>query len=71
MAHIDYGNGYYDGDIDQNAKRHGRGTFVWDDGDMYIGVWKNDKRNGQGVSYCEDGSIEYDGEWKDGEMVQN
>ena len=25
------------------------GTYVWDDGDKYVGEYKDDKRNGQGT----------------------
>jgi hypothetical protein len=40
------------------------GTYVWDDGEKYVGEWKNDRRNGKGVNTWAEG-YKYDGEWKD------
>ncbi len=28
--------------------RHGKGEFIWPDGDKYTGEWINNLRNGQG-----------------------
>ena len=40
------------------------GTFTWDDGDKYVGEYKDGKKNGQGTyTYAEYGK--YIGEWKD------
>ena len=33
---------------------------------IYEGEFKDDKANGQGVTYFENGNKKYDGEWKDG-----
>lgn len=41
-------NGTYEGDI-QDGKRHGRGTFVWDNGDTYSGEWDNGRIHGLGT----------------------
>lgn len=64
MAHLDYNNGYYDGDVNYNNEEHGYGTFVWNDGDKYVGEWRNGDFNGHGVYYYSDGD-KYDGEWRD------
>ena len=46
------------------------GTYVWDDGDKYVGDWQNDKKDGQGTYYyLADNEFKGDkhvGEYKDG-----
>ena len=64
MAHLDYNNGYYDGDVNYNGQEHGRGTFIWHDGEKYVGEWRNGEKHGHGVYYYSDGD-KYDGEWRD------
>ena len=46
-------------------KRHGRGLFIWDDGEFYIGYWVNDKREGEGTNTYTNGNI-YQGAYKNG-----
>ena len=46
-------------------KRHGRGLFVWEDGEVYIGYWANDKREGEGTNTYTNGNI-YQGTYKNG-----
>jgi len=65
MAHLDYKNGYYDGEVNYNNEEHGHGTFVWNNGDEYVGEWRNGEKHGHGVHYFSDGE-RYDGEWRDG-----
>ena len=36
---------------------------------MYDGEWCDDKLNGKGISYFENGEIEHDGEWIDNNIV--
>ena len=64
MAHLDYENGYYDGDVNYNDEEHGYGIFVWNNGDKYVGEWRNGEKHGHGISYYSDGD-KYDGEWRD------
>ena len=47
---------------------NGIGTFTWDNGNKYVGEWKDSKRHGQGTYTGADGrnSFIYIGEWKDG-----
>ena len=61
-----YGNGYYVGEI-ANGKRHGHGTYYWNNGDVYEGEWKDGEKTGQGKLTRPSGDV-YEGEWKDNHM---
>ena len=61
---IQYTNGTYEGTI-LNGKRHGKGKYTWDVGDVYEGDWKDDKRIGKGKYTWPNGNV-YNGYWKDG-----
>ncbi|MBQ6681071.1 MAG: OmpA family protein [Prevotella sp.] len=37
-----YGNGIYEGHL-TNGKRNGWGRFIWNNGECYTGLWKDDK----------------------------
>ena len=52
----------------RNSKRHGKGTYYWNDGNKYVGEWKNDQREGIGVSYASNGG-KVVGEWKNGNRI--
>lgn len=39
--------------------------YIWDDGDAYIGEWRDDTQNGKGIYVWSSGSV-YAGSWKDG-----
>ena len=36
---------------------NGYRVYVWDSGERYEGLWKNDKRHGQGTNYFANGDI--------------
>ena len=61
---IDYTNGYYEGEVNSKEEHHGRGKFVYNSGDKYIGEYRNNKMCGRGIYYFSDCTI-YDGEWLD------
>lgn len=42
------------------------GTYTWDNGDKYVGEWKDNNKNGQGTYTYADGS-KYVGEFNDGD----
>ena len=77
---IKYPNGdVYDGEI-KNATtkdsfgdilvyeiRDGHGKYIYTDGTVYEGNWKNDKKHGKGKIIYSDGEV-YEGEWKNGKM---
>lgn len=41
----------------------GKGTETWPDGSIYIGDFKNGKKDGRGIYKWAQGSV-YEGEWK-------
>ena len=44
-------------------QKHGRGTYLWVNGDKYDGEWKNDNRHGRGT-YTRANGYQHVGEWK-------
>ena len=57
---------YYFGEFKKGTlKRHGRGIFIWEDGERYIGYWANDKREGKGTNTYTNGN-RYEGYYKNG-----
>ena len=57
---------YYFGEFKKNTKiRHGRGLFIWKDGESYFGYWANDKREGEGTNTYANGNI-YQGCYRNG-----
>lgn len=59
-------NCIYHGEFKKNTLvRHGRGLFIWEDGEFYLGYWVNDKREGKGTNNYANGDI-YQGEYKNG-----
>ena len=49
----------------ENGEPSGLRVIYYPNGNMYIGEWKDGKRNGQGTYTFQEGS-RYEGEWKDG-----
>ena len=45
--------------------RHGKGLFIWKDGETYLGYWANDKREGDGTNTYANGNT-YQGNYKNG-----
>ncbi|KAJ3128644.1 hypothetical protein HK098_003851 [Nowakowskiella sp. JEL0407] len=46
----------------KDDKKHGMGTYFFDDGSFYEGNWECDMREGWGKMFYTDGSV-YEGEW--------
>ena len=63
-------NGKYVGPLNNEAKRHGQGTYDWANGDQYVGEWQDNKRTGQGTYYWADGSS-WTGEFINGRRTYN
>lgn len=62
QARIDKGE--YEGETNDEGKRHGKGKCVWQDKSEYDGNWDEDVREGLGVFKYENGDI-YRGQWHD------
>ena len=71
----DEGEGFYTGEWAANIEpekskvpqsrtemRHGKGKFIWPDGEVYEGYWLFDKMHGFGRKIYEDGTV-YTGGW--------
>ena len=54
----------YDGERNELGEKHGLGTYRYDDSDIYIGEYKNDKMHGRGTYMVGNGSV-YVGEYED------
>ena len=52
----------YIGATDDEGRRHGEGTYTWDNGDTYEGEWVEDRREGHGTMTWASGA-RYDGDW--------
>lgn len=55
---------YYIGEM-LNGKMHGKGKYVWANGQTHEGDFLNGNFDGYGIRRRADGSIMYDGGWKD------
>lgn len=55
----------------KNNKYNGRGTFIFPNGEKYVGDFKDNNRNGKGTNYAANGSINYQGSWLNGKLVQS
>ena len=62
------GNILYEGDY-INDKVEGNGKYIDENGECYIGQFKNGLRNGKGIFFSSDGNIKYEGNWIKGEFV--
>ena len=47
----------------EGGKAHGYGTLTYEDGEKYVGEWKNDNKHGQGTYTKANGTIAHSGEW--------
>ena len=54
----------YDEDLDENQGLPNLGPYECENQTVYVGQWRNGKKNGRGKQYWTDGSY-YEGYWKD------
>ena len=66
-VHIDFGYGYFDGEISPEDKKDGYGIHVDKNGRRYEGNFKNDLFHGKGVLIYADGS-RYEGNFRDNRL---
>ena len=64
------GNILYEGDF-INGKPEGNGKFIYENGNYYIGQFKNCLRNGKGILFYSNGNIKYDDDWINGKKEGN
>lgn len=57
----------YTGDMSETGKRHGRGEYIWLNGDRYQGDFINGLKNGNGILYFSNGDKRV-GVWKDDKL---
>lgn len=60
-----YPFGEYEGSRDENLERHGFGSALLPNGDIYEGDYVHGKRHGKGM-YCFKNGARYTGQWKKG-----
>jgi len=65
MAIMNNKNALYMGEL-IDKKRDGQGVCRWEDGNVYDGEWREDKRHGRGKFLIGETGDEYVGEWKHG-----
>jgi hypothetical protein len=46
-------------------KREGKGKYIYENGDYYVGDFVNGLYHGNGIEYYKNGNIRYEGEFKD------
>ncbi len=56
---------YLPGNEQLQVRNGDEGLMLWPGGDVYVGNWKDDRRDGQGTYSWPDGK-EYAGQWKEG-----
>ena len=63
--------GVYAGQISEDKQITGRGVFTYNDGRKYIGHWTRGNMDGYGILYNADGTIAYQGDFKNGAIEGN
>ena len=53
----------FEGRLDDNKMKQDHGIFYYENGDVYEGMWKDDKRHGRGRFFTLEGDV-WDGTWK-------
>mmetsp|Transcript_12225 Transcript_12225/g.36116 ORF Transcript_12225/g.36116 Transcript_12225/m.36116 type:complete len:394 (-) Transcript_12225:262-1443(-) len=57
--------GIYEGGRNDEGEADGRGSYLYLDGNVYLGEWRRGKQHGRGSYTYADGDV-YEGEWQDG-----
>ena len=64
------GNLRYEGGL-INGNFEGNGKYIYEDGEYYIGQWKNGLKHGKGILYNKNGNIIYEGDYVNGKKEGN
>ena len=59
-------NGIYEGEIAKNKMKEGNGRINFNNGEIYIGQFKNDLMDGKGVLYYKINIVKYEGDFLEG-----
>ena len=62
IAYYKNGNIKFEGDF-INDKYEGNGKYIFENGNYYIGEFKNDLKHGKGIIYYKNGNIKYEGDF--------
>lgn len=60
-----YDNGIYVGQFSNKNLKDGRGIYIWNSGQKYIGQWKEDKKHGKTIEYDNE-KVSFKGTYLDG-----
>ena len=52
-----------------NLSKHGKGKYIYQNGDFYEGEWKNNKKHGEGMYKYHDGK-ELNGIWENDKLIK-
>ncbi|CAG9314469.1 unnamed protein product [Blepharisma stoltei] len=63
-------NAIYQGEWNEEDKRHGFGLQIFSDNSTYEGFWRNGMRDGEGRFICADGTV-YEGNWRNNKKHGN
>ena len=60
-------DGMYEGEVNEEGLRHGKGNVTYSNGTVYVGQWENGLMHGKGMVRHIDNSW-YQGDWKEGRI---
>ena len=60
----------YEGELINGRIMHGSGIYYSENGQKYIGEFKNNKKHGYGIEYYSNGDI-YQGKWIDDKFIND
>ena len=63
-------DGIYVGQVNQDNKKWGRGALINNNGNYFVGYWKDDKKNGKGTEYNKEGEAVNNGDYKNGVLIE-
>eukprot|EP00758_Cryptobia_borreli_P016979 Tbor_TRINITY_DN6152_c3_g2::TRINITY_DN6152_c3_g2_i2::g.21460::m.21460 len=64
IERIEFDDGYYEGEVNEEGEMHGRGRYQYNNGDIFIGEFDKDAMHGKGIYRWADGDV-YEGEYVD------